>query len=257
MSPDQQHPAQPQPPAGWYPDPSSGTGLRWWDGVRWTEHEAAGASTVPPYGTAAGTAPSYGAGAGTAPSYGASAAPPYPAAARPAPQRLPEGTPVGTASFWTIVLLPLLPVIVMLFWDADGYGRAIGSDLSPGRPSQPLGALDPIYFVLVGVGLAAEIASIVLAHVDWRTLTRRGVDRPFHWAWSFLVFVSGGLLVYVIGRSVVVRRRSGRGLAPLWVFIGVEVLAFVVIVVKLAMLLSALFSTLDLSAFSDVTPLTT
>lgn len=26
------------PPAGWYNDPHGGTGQRWWDGTRWTEH---------------------------------------------------------------------------------------------------------------------------------------------------------------------------------------------------------------------------
>lgn len=30
--------AQPEIPAGWYPDPSGGEGQRWWDGGQWTEH---------------------------------------------------------------------------------------------------------------------------------------------------------------------------------------------------------------------------
>lgn len=30
------------PAPGWYPDPvRGGVGLRWWDGFRWTDHEAA------------------------------------------------------------------------------------------------------------------------------------------------------------------------------------------------------------------------
>ena len=163
---------------------------------------------------------------------------------------------MGTPYFWIIVLLPLLTVIALLFWDVESYGRSLGTYLAPGDGYRPLAMVDPAYFALIGVGWAVSAATIVLAYFDWRTLTRRGMDRPFHWAWSFLALASGGALVYVIGRSVVVRRRSGRGLAPLWVFVGVEVLALVVVAVKVAVLLSALFATMDLSGFSDVEPLT-
>lgn len=29
---------RPATPEGWYADPQGGTGLRWWDGTRWTDH---------------------------------------------------------------------------------------------------------------------------------------------------------------------------------------------------------------------------
>ena len=34
------------PPAGWYEDPG-GSGLRWWDGVQWTEHRCLSGGTQP------------------------------------------------------------------------------------------------------------------------------------------------------------------------------------------------------------------
>lgn len=37
--------ATPQP--GWYQDPT-GPGLRWWDGIRWTEHHQPAVSLPPP-----------------------------------------------------------------------------------------------------------------------------------------------------------------------------------------------------------------
>ncbi|MCP9622161.1 DUF2510 domain-containing protein [Nocardia otitidiscaviarum] len=33
-------PSSALPPPGWYPDPSGIARLRWWDGVRWTEHNS-------------------------------------------------------------------------------------------------------------------------------------------------------------------------------------------------------------------------
>lgn len=35
-------------PPGWFPDPVDGAQLRWWDGVRWTEHIAGSAAHVSP-----------------------------------------------------------------------------------------------------------------------------------------------------------------------------------------------------------------
>lgn len=59
----------------------------------------------------------------------------------------------------------------------------------------------------------------MLSWLDRRELRARGVERPFHWAWSIL-----SVLVYLIGRSVVVRRRVGGSAAPLWLFLGLGVL---------------------------------
>jgi hypothetical protein len=48
-------------PAGWYPDPSSGTGQRYFDGTRWTEHctppASAGPSSAPASATVATATP--------------------------------------------------------------------------------------------------------------------------------------------------------------------------------------------------------
>lgn len=35
------------PPAGWYPDPTGRSGLRWWDGLDWTDHRRAPLPTTP------------------------------------------------------------------------------------------------------------------------------------------------------------------------------------------------------------------
>lgn len=40
-------PPPPGPPPGWYPDPTTGTGYRWWDGEVWTEQTAPVAPSSP------------------------------------------------------------------------------------------------------------------------------------------------------------------------------------------------------------------
>lgn len=64
---------------------------------------------------------------------------------------------------------------------------------------------------LLGYGIS--ICSVVLAFLDRGQLERDGMERPFHWAWALL---SPG--VYVVGRSLIVRRRTGASLAPMWVW---------------------------------------
>ena len=81
------------------------------------------------------------------------------------------------------------------------------------------------------------------AYFDWRTLRKVGVERPFHWAFAFFAGCEPPI-VYAIGRGVVVRRRSGRGLAPMWVFIAVQVIAFIVGIICVSIYVSAIFSNL-------------
>jgi hypothetical protein len=82
---------------------------------------------------------------------------------------------------------------------------------------------DPGYRVDGFISLIFGAATIVLAHRDREWLIGQGVMRPFHWAWSFL-----SSPVYVIGRSVIVRRVAApEGLAPMWVAIGILLLGLV------------------------------
>ena len=104
----------------------------------------------------------------------------------------------------------------MLFREIPGSSRVTITD-----PFALIGG--PMYFVVIGLNWLLTAAVIVFSWLDYRELLRRGVERPFHWAWSFLG------VVYPIGRSVIVRGVApGRGLAPIWVTIGVYALTLVV-----------------------------
>jgi hypothetical protein len=85
----------------------------------------------------------------------------------------------------------------------------------------------PGYFVILGLGWVLYGLGVFLSSRDWLWLKRQGVVRPFHWAWAFL-----GGVVYVIGRSVIVRRVAApRGLTPIWVSLGVFLAGAVITIV--------------------------
>jgi Protein of unknown function (DUF2510) len=190
---------------GWYADPAGSPALRWWDGASWTEHLS---GVAQPQATKA---------------------------ERPA---LPETTPVYGWKIWLITLLPLLSVLVLLFWNPTFRIEYIGADRVP--TLDPLSIYTASYFLLLFLGWAIYAALVVLAYFDWRSLRALGVVRPFHWAWSFLF--SG---VYVIGRSVIVHKVAGRrGLTPIWVWIGTVVVSIIVGAIKAAMILSMVLSAL-------------
>lgn len=102
----------------------------------------------------------------------------------------------NTWQMWAIALLPLASLPL----------NAIPVSIQPGP--------DPVGFIVsITVGLALIAAEVALAVSDRRELLRRGVWKPMHPAWALL---DG---VYVIGRTVVVRRRVGGSALPLWVWL--------------------------------------
>lgn len=186
-------------PAGWYPDPSGGPGTRWWDGQSWTQHVSDPALQV------------------------------Y---ASNEPRRVDPSTPLYTPWIWLIVLLPLLSLLGLLFWDMDSYMRSSLSSTDPFAQYR-----DPGYLLLQGSSWLLYALSVLFAFFDRKVLLQRGFDRPFHWAWTFL-----GSTVYIIGRSVIVRRRSGKGLLPIWITIGVFAISLIVAIVKVSSAVSAMMA---------------
>ena len=209
------------PAPGWYPDPRTSGGLRWWDGVRWTEHVAPAPAPAP----APASAPS---------PYARS---PYaPAQRRP----LPAETPVYTVWIWLVAVLPLASSLLLFLlhpqplFEASTFGSS--SNVVIRDPFALLGG--PMYFVVVGIGWLLTAAGIVFSWLDFRELNRRGVERPFHWAWSFLG------IVYPIGRSIIVRGvAGGRGLAPLWVAVAVYIASFAIAVTWSILLVAQILGT--------------
>jgi hypothetical protein len=186
-------------PAGWYPHPDGSVGQRWWDGARWTEHTSPLAAPRP----AAAAAPA------------SAALPQYDARVQP---RVPAGTPVDTPWIWLIVALPLLPLIPLFLWDLEGYMLRSMTD----PMAQVALYLDPWYLTAIGLGWAAYGVMVWFSYLDLKALRALGYTRQFHWAWTFL-----SSLVYVIGRSVVVKRQAGRGMAPMWAVIVLNVAVFI------------------------------
>ncbi len=144
----------------------------------------------------------------------------------------PEGTKPYTAWIWVITVLPILEVFRLFFIDYSGVasqslnsrysGTGTGSSSITVAMSQA-----NLPFTLLGWLIYGLV--VVFAYFDWRALRQRGVPRPFHWAWTFLYSPA-----YVIGRSVVVRRRTGSGIAPMWVAIGgigLAVVGFIYVVI--------------------------
>jgi len=151
--------------------------------------------------------------------------------------KAPEGTRTGTVWIWLIaVAIPLASLLTAIpyvlnyatFFDTFLTTLPTSSSTEQLDPAaqqaiaQFIGANIALVSLVWAVGLVLIGLQVLFAWLDWRELKRRGVPNPFHWAWSFFGLAGAGNLVTMIGRSVVVKRRTGQGLAPLWATIIVQ-----------------------------------
>jgi hypothetical protein len=154
----------------------------------------------------------------------------------PVQQPLPPQTPVFTPSIWVIVLLPLLSTVGALLLPLASMSSIVNDPASG-----PFESFDPNTMIRNVLSLLIYGATVALAFTDRRSLLRAGYVRPFHWAWAFL---STG--VYVVGRSVIVQRRIGRGLAPIWVWLAVYLVGLAVSFTSMGWMVRSLLDALTL-----------
>jgi hypothetical protein len=197
---------------GWYADPTGVPQQRWWDGRKWTEHQRG------PMLDAGGVAP-----------------------IAPAAAQLTVPKSANTVFIWIIVLLPILSLIAFASFDFADFVRLSGAR-TPNASQEASQAFGSSYSLLTVINSGVAVASLVLCYFDRRALHRLGIMRPFHWAWAFL-----GGAVYIVGRSIIVRRRTGGGLLPLWIYLGVVVATVIVTAVVAASLVSAIMATIPSS----------
>ncbi|TAM70566.1 MAG: DUF2510 domain-containing protein [Microbacteriaceae bacterium] len=223
------------PAPGWYPDPGGSSQQRWWDGTQWTGYLQEPQPPMPPVQPLPAPQqpqPYLGSYADAAP-----IAQPYATVMPIVQPDLGPNPKIYTPFVWIIVLLPLLTTISFAAFDMNKYLHVSRSAASSFGSLAMIG--DPLYLLNALLGWVVYGVTVWMAYLDWRALGRIGVVRPFHWAWAFLTAI-----VYVIGRTVVVRRRVGKGLAPIWSLIGVYVIVLVVVIVKVASFVNAMMDQL-------------
>ena len=164
------------------------------------------------------------------------------------PPKAPEGTNTNTVWIWLVALLPLLGIASLFLIDFSGYLTATLQN--PNSPAAVSSLFTPGYVLSIVLGWGGAIATVVAGYLDYRVLRARGVPQPFHWAFGFLVLASAGI-VYPIGRSVVVRRRAGGSMAPMYVAIAVFVAIILTAIIWSIVLTTQIFAMIP--SYSTIT----
>jgi hypothetical protein len=109
----------------------------------------------------------------------------------------------ATVSSWFIAAMPLIAGIlsVSVVKGQENYPRYVPAGLD--------------WWMLVGaVIVVLYLVTVVLAVADRRKLDWAGYYQPAHWAWAFL-----GAPVYLLIRTITVKRETGRNSLVLWVWL--------------------------------------
>lgn len=114
--------------------------------------------------------------------------------------RLAHAPRMSTVPGWLLTLLPLYMLLVGMMVLLSGVDASFA----------------PITAALV-LGVP-WLAGIVLAIIDRRTLTDRGMEAPAHWAWAIL-----GAPVYLVARLVATVREAGTGFGPALTYLALAV----------------------------------
>ncbi|WP_172592235.1 DUF2510 domain-containing protein [Subtercola boreus] len=187
---------------GWYPTAPGSPTFRWWDGVQWTEH-----LQNQPYVASAATS------------------------------TVTASTPVYNVFIWLFTLLPVVSLLSLIPFNLSAVMEQSMRQALANPGSRSFGSsymLTPGYLLIQLLSFLIWAGMVVCAYFDWRRLGRLGFARRFHWAWGFLT------VVYLIGRTVMVRKESGRGLAVIWAYIGLVVVTFIVVGVQVVSALSTM-----------------
>ncbi len=175
---------------------------------------------------------------------GGTAYPTAPAAPTAAPVR--RDIPTDTVWIWLVVALPLLSLAVLFLFDWNTYVQE--SLYASAFPEAAPYAASSSLAVTAGASIGSFVLAgliVLFSYLDWRQLRARGIQNPFHWAFGFFVLLLSSGAVYIIGRAVVLRRQTGKGLGPVWGWIAVTIITIVAVSIWVVMLFTAMIPVIE------------